>query len=222
MIPPKHNGGFVACMEDVLEVYRRPYDGRHPVVCMDEQPVQLVKETRRPVPAAPGRRQRIDYEYERAGTASVFLFTAPLARWRRTNVRPRRTAIDWAEEMRRLLDEDWPEAEKVIVVCDNLNTHTIGAFYEAFEPTEARRLVERLELHPTPKHGSWLNVAECELSVLSRQCLRVRLGTIATLKRRVTLWEQDRNQRQCGVQWQFTTADARIKLRRLYPQIQLA
>jgi len=206
----------------MLAVYHRPVDPRCPVVCMDEQPVQLVKETRRPVPAAPGRRRRIDYEYERAGTASVFLFTAPLARWRRTSVRPRRTAVDWAEEMRRLLEEDWPEAEKVILVCDNLNTHTIGSFYKAFEPSVARRLVTRLEIHYTPKHGSWLNVAECELSVLSRQCLGDRVGTLATLRRRVTLWEQDRNQRQCGVQWQFTTDDARIKLEQLYPKVQLA
>ena len=222
MIPPKQSGAFVAAMEDVLEVYRRPFDPCCPVVCMDEQPVQLVKETRCAVPAAPGRRRRIDYEYERAGTASVFLFTVPLAGWRRTNVRGRRTAVDWAEEMRVLLEQDWAEAEKVILVCDNLNTHTPGSFYEAFEPAVARRLAERLEIHPTPKHGSWLNVAECELSVLSRQCLRDRLGGMATLRRRVRLWEQDRNQRQCGVQWQFGTADARIKLRRLYPQVQMA
>lgn len=209
-------------MEDVLEVYRRPFDARSPVVCMDEQPVQLVKETRRPLPAAPGRPRRVDYEYERAGTASVFLLTAPLAGWRRTSVRERRTAVDWAEEMRVLLEEDWPRAERVILVCDNLNTHAIGSFYEAFEPAVARRLVTRLEIHPTPKHGSWLNVAECELSVLSRQCLRGRLGAVGTLRDRVRRWEADRNQRQCGVQWQFTTNDARIKLKRLYPQIQLA
>ena len=215
MIPPKQSGAFVAAMEDVLEVYRRPFDPCCPVVCMDEQPVQLVKETRCPVPAAPGRRRRIDYEYERAGTASVFLLTVPLAG-------RRRTAVDWAEEMRVPLEEDWAEAEKVILVCDNLNTHGPGAFYEAFEPAVARRLAKRLEIHYTPKHGSWLNVAECELSVLSRQCLRDRLGSVATLRRRVRLWERDRNQRPCGVQWQFTTADARIKLQRLYPQAHMA
>jgi hypothetical protein len=143
-------------MEDVLDVYRRPYDARTPVVCMDEQPVQLVKETRVPWSARPGRPRRVDYEYERAGTACVFLFTEALGGWRRTSVRPRRTAVDWAEEVRRLLDEDYPEAERVILVCDNLNTHTVASLYRAFEPAEARRLARRLEIHYTPKHGSWL------------------------------------------------------------------
>jgi len=209
-------------MEDVLDVYRRPYDARFPVVCMDEQPVQLVKETRVPQPGRPGRPRRVDYEYERAGTACVFLFTEALAGWRRTRVRPRRTALDWAEEVRRLLDEDYPEAETVILVCDNLNTHTIASLYQAFEPTEARRLARRIEIHYTPKHGSWLNLAECELSVLSRHCLRSRNPDLRTLRRKVTAWQRDRNQRQCGVDWHFTTDDARIKLKNLYPQIQMS
>ena len=222
MIPPEQNAAFVAAMEDVLEVYRRPHDPRWPVVAMDEQPVQLVKETRQSIPARPGQPRRIDYEYERAGTAATFLFTAPLEKWRRTSVRPRRTAVDWAQQMRVLLEEDYPDAVRVIVVCDNLNTHTIGAFYEAFPPAVARRLVERLEIHHTPKHGSWLNVAECELSVLTRQCLRSRTGTISALEDKVRRWEQDRNNRQCGVHWHFTTTDARVRLRRLYPQVQLS
>jgi transposase len=209
-------------MEDVLDVYRRPYDARTPVVCMDEQPVQLVKETRVPWSARPGRPRRVDYEYERAGTACVFLFTEALGGWRRTSVRPRRTAVDWAEEVRRLLDEDYPEAERVILVCDNLNTHTVASLYRAFEPAEARRLARRLEIHYTPKHGSWLNVAECELSVLSRHCLRSRNADVRTLRRKVIAWQRDRNRRQCGVDWHFTTDDARIKLKSLYPHVQMS
>jgi hypothetical protein len=222
VIPPKQNAAFVACMEDVLEVYRRPYDARRPVVCMDEQPVQLVTETRVPQPARPGRPRRVDYEYERAGTACVFLFTEALGGWRRASARPRRTAVDWAEEVRRLLDTDYPEAETVVLVCDNLNTHTPASLYQAFEPVEARRLAARLEIHYTPKHGSWLNLAECELSVLSRHCLRSRTGSLRTLRRKVTAWQRDRNRRQCGVNWHFTTDDARIKLKSLYPKIQMS
>jgi len=222
VIPPKQSAAFVACMEDVLDVYRRPYDARYPVVCMDEQPAQLVKETRAPWPARPGRPRRVDYEYERAGTACVFLFTETLGGWRRTSVRPRRTAVDWAEEVRLLLEEDYPEAEKVILICDNLNTHTIASFYQAFEPTEARRLAQRVQIHYTPKHGSWLNIAECELSVLARHCLRSRNPNIRTLRGKVTSWQHDRNERQCGVDWHFSTHDARIKLKSLYPQIQMA
>lgn len=221
MIPPHHNAAFVANMEDVLAVYQRPYDPARPVICMDERPVQLVHETRTPLPAKPGRPRRIDYEYERAGTATVFLCTEPLGGWRRTRVRARRTAVDWAEEMRGLLEDDYADAATVVLVCDNLNTHTPAAFYQAFPPAEARRLVERLEIHYTPKHGSWLNVAECELSVLSRQCLQRRLGSRAVLTRQVRAWERDRNARQRGVDWHFTTADARIKLTHLYPQVQL-
>ncbi len=222
MIPPKANAEFVACMEDVLEVYRRPYDGTRPVVNMDERPVQLVKETREPMPARSGRRRRYDYEYERAGTASVFLFTETLRGWRKVTARERRTAVDWAEEVRSLLDEEYPEAEKVILVCDNLNTHKTASFYEAFPADEARRLAERLEIHYTPKHGSWLNVAECELSVLSRQCLGRRTTSMRALRRKVTPWARKRNRRQRGVDWRFTTDDARIKLKRLYPQVQMS
>jgi len=221
VIPPDQNGEFVARMEDVLEVYTRPYDPRFPVVCMDERPTQLVRETRRPLPARRGAPRRYDYEYERAGTACVFLFTEPLGQWRRARARARRTAVDWAQEVRAVVDEDFSDAERVILVCDNLNTHTIGSLYEAFPPDVARGLVERLEIHYTPKHGSWLNIAECELSVLSRQSLSVRTPDLPTLKRKVTAWERRRNKQQTGVDWQFTTRDARRKLRRLYPEIQM-
>ena len=222
MIPPKQNAAFVAAMEDILELYKRPYDKTFPLVCMDEQPVQLVNETRMPLPPRPGRPRRYDHHYERAGTANIFLFTEPVASWRRVDVRQRRTAVDWAEEVQILLEKDYPEAEKIILVCDNLNTHTIASFYEAFPPVVARRLVERIEIHYTPKHGSWLNVAECELSVLSRHCLRNRTETIPALRRKLTPWQRERNGRECTVDWRFTTDDARIKLKRLYPQYQAA
>ena len=222
MIPPKQNAAFVAAMEDILELYKRPYDEHCPLVCMDEQPVQLVNETRVPLAAQPGRPRRYDHHYERAGTASIFLFTEPLASWRRVEVRQRRTAVDWAQQVQILLEKDYPQAEKIILVCDNLNTHKIGSFYEAFAPVVARRLVERIEIHHTPKHGSWLNVAECELSVLSRHCLRNRTGTIPALRRKLTPWQRERNGRKCKVDWRFTTDDARIRLKRLYPQYQAA
>jgi hypothetical protein len=208
-------------MEDVLEVYQRSYNPRHPVVCMDEQPTQLIKETRIPLPRAPGQPERFDYEYERGGTASVFLFTEPLADWRRVSARERRTKQDFAEEIRKLLEEDSPEAEQVILVCDNLNTHTPGALYEAFTPKKARQLLERLDFHYTPKHGSWLNIAEIELSVFTRQCLDRRLPDLARLRREMAAWNHDRNAQKKHVDWQFTTEDARIKLKRLYPQFQL-
>ncbi len=222
MIPPKANAEFVACMEDVLEVYRRPYDAKRPVVNMDERPVQFVKETRARQSTRRGRPRRYDYEYERAGTASVFLFTEALGGWRRVTVRERRTAVDWAGEVRSLLEEEYPGAEKVVLVCDNLNTHKTASLYEAFPPEQARRLAERLEIHYTPKHGSWLNIAECEVSVLSRQCLGRRTPNLSALKRKVAPWARDRNKRQRGVDWRFTTADARIKLKRLYPQVQMS
>ena len=209
-------------MEDVLGLYCRPYDPRVPVVNMDEQPVQLVKETRVPIPAQPGQLPRYDYEYERNGTANVFLFVEALAGRRRTSVRERRTGVDWAQQIRQLLDVDYPEAQKVILVCDNLNTHTIASLYEAFPPKQARRLASRLEMHHTPKHGSWLNIAECELSVLSRQCLARRTPDVRTLARKTKAWERERNKRQQGVDWRFTTDDARIKLKRLYPQVQMS
>jgi len=222
VIPPKANAEFVACMEDVLEVYHRPYDAKRPVVNMDERPTQLVKETREPLRTRPGGPRRYDYEYERAGMTSVFLFTEALRGWRKVTARERRTAVDWAEEVRALLDDEYPDAERVILVCDNLNTHKTGSLYKAFPPEEARRLAERLEIHYTPKHGSWLNVAECELSVLSRQCLGRRTPSMHALRRKVVPWARERNKRQRGVDWRFTTDDARIKLKRLYPQVQMS
>lgn len=207
-------------MEDVLEVYQRPFDPRRPVVCMDEQPVQLIRETRVPLPARPGRPLCCDYEYERAGTANHFLFTEPLRGWRQVSVRATKTSVDWAHEVKRLLDEDYAEADVVVLVCDNLNTHKEGALYEAFPPEEAWRLRQRLELHHTPKHGSWLNIAEIELSVLTKQCLERRIPDVATLERETRAWATSRNAKQKGVDWQFRTADARIRLKRLYPQYQ--
>lgn len=208
-------------MEDILEVYKRPYDPAIPVVCMDEQPTQLIKETRRKIAIEPGKVQRVDYEYERNGTAENFMFTEPLASWRKVNVREHRTAIDWAYEIRDLLNEDYPDAEKVILVCDNLNTHTIASLYEAFEPKRARQLAERLEIHYTPKHGSWLNVAEIELSVFTEQCLDRRMPDMATLQQEAKAWYRKRNASQKAVDWQFTTEKARIKLKRLYPHTQM-
>lgn len=222
MIPPEADAEFVACLEDVLDVYERPYDPKVPVVNMDEQPVQLVKETRMPLEEQPGRPRRYDHEYERAGTACVFLLTEALAGWREVSVRPQRTAVDWAQEVAALLEGRYTQAEKVILICDQLNTHTIASLYKAFPPEKARRLARRLEIHYTPKHGSWLNLAECELSVLTRHCLRNRTPSIAALVCKVMPWSQDRNTRQRGVDWQFTTTDARIKLKRLYPQVQLS
>ncbi len=205
-------------MEDVLDLYHRPYDPKRPWVCMDEQPIQLIGETRIPLPARPGHPQRYDYEYAHNGTAVNFLFTDPLAGWRKVNVRSRKTAVDWAFEIKELLEVDYPDAEVVLVVCDNLNTHTIAALYEAFEPAQARRLVRRLELHYTPKHGSWLNIAEIELRILSQQCLNARIPDEETLKAETHAWEQARNENQKAVDWRFTTDDARIKLKRLYPK----
>jgi hypothetical protein len=220
-IPPEHNAAFVAAMEDVLDVYCRPYDPKRPVVCMDETCKQLVAEVRPPLPAGPGHGERYDVEYERCGVAEVFLFTEPLAGWRRTAVTERRTRTDWAWQVRHLLDVDYPQAEVVVLVMDNLNTHGIASLYEAFEPDVARRLAQRLELHHTPKHGSWLNIAEIELGVLSRQCLDQRMSGIETVAQECSAWDRDRNKQQKGVDWRFTTADARIKLKRLYPIIQM-
>ena len=203
----------------MLEVYHRRYDPNRPVVCMDEQPVQLIKETRLRLPAKPGWAECIDYEYERNGTANVFLFTEPLAGWRKAAVRERKTAVDWAHEIKGLLDEHYPEAEAVILVCDQLNTHKIASLYQAFEPAEARRLAERLEIHPTPKHGSWLNIAENELAALTKQCLDRRIPDRDGLDQETRAWYTARNASQKSVDWQFTTADARTRLKRLYPQI---
>jgi len=208
-------------MEDILEIYKRPYDPEFPVVCMDEQPVQLVKDVREPLPARPGDPMRYDQHYERAGTANIFMFTEPLGLWRRASVTQRRTSIDWALQLRRLLEEDYADAVKVLLVCDNLNTHKIASFYEAFPPVLARPLVERLEIHYTPKHGSWLNIAECELSAMTRQCLSRRIGSAGVLQEEVKAWNVERNASQIGTNWRFTAEDARIKLKSLYPQIQL-
>lgn len=187
MIPPDHDGEFVARMEDVLEVYRRPHDATAPVVCMDEMPVQLTKESRQPIPAVPGHPRRIDYEYERNGTANIFMFVEPLAGFRQTRVTERRTRVDWAVALRELVDGRYADAKVIVLIMDNLNTHTLGSLYEAFPPAEARRLAQRLEIHHTPKHGSWLNMAENELSALSRQCLSRRIGTIDQLRSEVAL-----------------------------------
>ena len=221
MIPPEANADFVCAMEAVLEVYKRPYDAERPVVCLDEASKQLIGETRTPVPAEPGRVRRIDYEYERKGTANLFMAFEPLAGRRWVDVMERRTAVDFAEVIRRLVDERYPRAKKIVLVMDNLNTHKAASLYEAFAPEEARRLAERLEIHYTPKHGSWLDMAETELSVLARQCLNRRIATLATLLREIRAWEKQRNGAKCKIDWRFTTKDARIKLKRLYPSIQL-
>jgi DDE superfamily endonuclease len=221
VLPPKANAGFVAAMEDVLEVYARPYDPKRPQVCFDEGGKQLIGDVRPPLPVRPGSPRREDSEYERNGTANLFMAFEPLAGARRVEVTERRTSQDFARMMRRLVDEWYPQAEKVVLVLDNLSTHTPAALYEAFEPAEARRLVEKLEWHDTPKHGSWLNVAEMELSVLARQCLGRRIPDLGALRREVAAWERKRNAAVVKVDWQFTTADARVKLKRLYPIIEL-
>jgi DDE superfamily endonuclease len=207
-------------MEDVLAVYTRPYDPRHPQLCLDETSRQLLAEVIPPRPAAPGRPAREDCEYQRQGVCNVFLVCEPLRGWRHVTVSARRTRIDWAHCIKDLADVCYPGAEQVVLVQDNLNTHTPASLYEAFEPAEAKRLADRLELHYTPKHGSWLNMAEIELSVLSEQCLDRRLADRATLEREVAAWQAARNGAARGVNWRFTTEDARIKLKHLYPAIQ--
>ncbi len=207
-------------MEDVLDVYVRPLDPKHPQVCFDESSKQQVKEVRTPLPVAPGQPARYDTEYERNGVSNLFMFFAPLLNWRHVKVTDRRTAVDWAQCMRDLVDVHFPEAERITVVQDNLNTHTPAALYAAFPPEEAKRIWDKLEFHYTPKHGSWLNMAEIELSVLSRQCLDRRIPDQETLISEVAAWEADRNAADATVQWRFTTADARIKLKHLYPIIE--
>jgi hypothetical protein len=233
-------------MEDIRDVYKRPYNPDEPVVCMDEQPTQLIKETRVPLAAQPGRPKRVDYEYERNGTATTFMFTEPLASWRKVSVRERKTSVDGAHEIKHLLDEEYPTVRKlvrlggVVLVCDNLNTHKPAqgrqacprqtslpkadkpaSLYEAFEPEEAHRLLQRLEIHYTPKHGSRLNIAECEFSAFTRQCLDRRIADIGILRQHATAGYHQRNAGQKSVDWHFTTHDARTKLKRLYPQIQM-
>ena len=206
-------------MEDILALYTQPEDPQRPLVCMDEVPKQLICDVRAPIPSQPGRPLRIDYEYKRNGVANLFMFFEPFRGQRHVKVTNTRARLDWAEAMRELSDEIHPEAEKIVVVLDNLNTHTPAAFYLAFEPEEARRLVNRFEFHFTPKHGSWLNMAEIELSVLSRQCLKRRIPDEPTLDWEVQAWARERNSKVVKVDWRFSTADARIKLKRLYPMI---
>jgi transposase len=207
-------------MEDVLEVYTRAYDPLRPQVCMDEKAVQLIGETRLPLPAKAGQEARSDFEYVRRGVTNLFMFFEPLAAKRRVALRTRRGARQWAEVMRELVDVHYPEAERIVLVLDNLNTHALSSLYEVFEPSEARRIARRLEIHYTPKHGSWLNMAEIELSVLARQCLKRRLASEEELGREVAAWTEARNGSHTTVDWRFTTDDARIKLKRLYPSLQ--
>lgn len=219
VIPPEADAEFTAHMEDVLDIYSRPYDPQVPVLCMDEQPVQLVAETRQPIAATRNHPKRVDYEYKRAGVANVFMFAEPLACWRKVSIRTRKTKSDWAIEMGSLLEGRYANCPKVIVVCDNLSTHTMGAFYEVFEPARARAIVSRIEFHYTPKHGSWLNIAENELSCLTRQCVSGRrIGSEVELRTETTAWSEATNLAQRGVEWHMKIDDARIKLRSVYPK----
>lgn len=220
-IPPKQNAEFVARMEDILEVYSRPYDPARPVVCMDEKPFQLLDEVFEPIPMSETNHvKKYDCEYERKGSCSIFMFTEPLGQWREAHALPRRTRADWATQMKWLIDEQYPDAEKIVLVMDNLNTHAISSFYTVFSPEEAFRLSQKLEIHYTPKHGSWLDVAEIELSSLTIQCLLgERIPSVDELNDILSAWYLERNSAQKGVSWQFTTDTARIKLRHLYPEI---
>ena len=222
VIPPEADAEFAANMENVLETYARPYDPAHPVICMDEQPVQLVKQTRKAIPATKDHPKRVDYEYERNGTAAIFMFAEPLAGWRQATAREHRTKSDWAQEVAALLDGRYAECEKITLVCDNLNTHTKGAFYEAFEPEQAREYVRRIEFCYTPKHGSWLNIAENELSCMTRQCLNGRrIGEIVVLQEEIEAWSIDVTNTQRGVDRQTNIKDARCKLKSIHPEIPL-
>jgi len=216
-IPPEKSADFVCCMEDVLDVYARPLDEKRPVVCMDEAGKQLVRATRPALPMKPGSVARFDYEYERNGMANLFVFCQPLTGRCRVRVTERKTKVDWAHAIREMVDVDYPQAEKIVLVMDNLNTHSPSSLYEAFAPEEARRILDRLEIHHTPKHGSWLNVAEMEISILNRQCLSRQIGEMNELQGEVAAWVSDRNATPKKIDWQFTTADARTKLKRLYP-----
>jgi hypothetical protein len=207
-------------MEDVLDVYTRPYDPRYPQVCMDEVSKQLLRDTRQSLPMEPGRIERQDYEYERGGVVNLFLFCEPLQGRRWVDVTERRTKCDWAHQIKELVDERYPEAERIVLVMDNLNTHTPASLYEAFDPTEAKRLANKLEIHYTPKHGSWLNMAEIELSVLSRQCLDRRVPNFEALEAEVAAWQERRDEMGTKIDWRFSAEDARIKLKRLYPSLQ--
>lgn len=218
-IPPEADCEFVAAMEDVLEVYHRPLDPKRPLVCLDELSKQLVGEIRAPLPPEPGWPMRYDSEYVRNGTANLFIAFEPLVGWRRVEVTDNRKRTDWAWFVKDLVDGRYKDAKRVVLVMDQLNVHTTGSLYEAFEPEEARRIAAKLEIHYTPKHGSWLNMAEIELSVLSKQCLDERMEDKQTLAKAVAAWQTSRNRTKLGVDWRFTTADARIKLKRLYPSV---
>jgi hypothetical protein len=206
-------------MEDILELYQRPYNPNKPLICMDETSKQLVKETRRPISAVPGRLARYDYEYERNGVSNIFMFYEPIGGKRYTSITDRRTKTDWANQIKDLLDVHYPTEDKIILIMDNLNTHKGASLYETFSPAEARRLLNRLEIHYTPKHGSWLNIAEIELRVLSGQCLNRRIPDRQTLQKEVNAWQNQRNFKQAKVNWRFTNDDVRIKLKRLYPTL---
>lgn len=218
-IPTDQNASFVAAMEDVLEVYARSYNKEYPVVCMDESSIQLIGEVQQPIPAAPGHPKLVDDEYVRNGVASIFLEVEPLGGKRHVKITEQRTRVDWAFFIKEMLEERYPDATKVVLVMDNLNTHNIASLYTTFPPDEARRLAERLEIHHTPKHGSWLNIAEIELSVLKRQCLSHRIPCIEQMRKEVKVWNEDRNNQQINIDWQFKTDDARVKLKRLYPKL---
>jgi len=206
-------------MEDILTLYKQDYDPEYPVVCMDESSKQHLQEVRKALPMEPGKPERFDTEYERNGTSNLFIFFEPLRGWRRIDITARRTAIDWALQVRKLVDEDYPQAKKIRLVMDNLNTHIGASLYKAFDPAEARRLLDKLAFHYTPKHGSWLNMAEIEFSLLSRQCMRDRMADRANLTQEVTAWVNNRNSRSSEMSWRFTTDDARVKLKHLYPSL---
>ena len=220
MIPPEASAEFVCHMEDILDIYTRPFDPKRPLVCLDELPKQLIGEARSPLPAAPGLPERYDYEYVRNGVANIFCLSEPLLGTREFTVTQRRTRIDWARQIQHLVDVRHPEADKIVLVMDQLNTHSPASLYEAFSPTEAKRLRDKLEIHLTPKHGSWLNIAEIELSVLSRQCLDRRIADVETLEQEVRAHQAHRDALGSKVNWRFTTEDARIKLKRLYPSLE--
>ena len=208
-------------MEDVLDVYKRPYDPKRPNVCLDETSKQLIGEARTPVPARPGQPARYDYEYKRNGVANLFMMFEPLAGKRHVKVTERRTKVDWAYCVREMVDQIYPDAEQIVLVMDNLNTHNKSSLYEAFEPAEAKRIADKLEIHYTPKHGSWLDMAEIELGILARQCLSRRIDNRAQLKDEVVAWQINRNTAEAKVNWRFTTDDARIKLKKLYPSFEV-
>jgi hypothetical protein len=219
VIPPEANAEFVCQMEDILQLYTRPYESDYPLVCFDESSKQLISEVRKPLPAEPGQVERYDYEYQREGVCNLFMMFEPLVGWRHVEVTDQRTQIDYAQQIKYLVDECYPQAQKIQLVQDNLNTHIRASLYKAFLPAEARRILDKIEFHYTPKHGSWLNMAEIELSVLNRQCLDRRIAHKEVLKQEIAAWEKCRNEILCKVDWQFTTEDARIKLKRLYPSI---